>query len=122
MQFSHEFGGAGLDPALLVPRRRALLEHVNRARQAAGFVRCRGKGDFLREVAGGDRLHRCVEGPDWFDDPPRCEVAEQAGQEDPQDVDDQDLPSGLVDGLDRLLPGKVRLIFVVLYPFARNLA
>src|SRR5262249_18721563 len=48
--------------------------------------------------------------------------AEQASQKDPQDVDDQNLPSGLVDCLYRLLPGKVRLIFVILYPFARNLA
>ena len=58
LQRSSELAGAGLDPALFIHCCCALFEHVNRARQATGFIPGRGEGNLFCVIACRDGLDR----------------------------------------------------------------
>ena len=82
LQLSGQARHVRLHPALFVHRRGALLEDVDRARQAAGFVGRTRERNLLAVVARGNRPDRCVEGLNRLHDPQKGEKPEQAGQQD----------------------------------------
>ena len=112
LQLSRHARHVRLHPALFVHRRGALLEDVDRARQAAGFVGRAREWNLLAVFPRGNRSDRGVEGLNRLHDPQKGEKPQQAGQQDGRDVRGQDPPSRGGDGVDDGLARGVREVLV----------
>ena len=117
LQFSRQRGDIGLDPPLLVHCRGALLEDVDRARQAAGFVRGTHKRDGLAVIAGGDCLDRPFQASNRLDDSPEREKSQQAGQDEGHRVGNEHFPAKPFDDRDGFLAGGRGRLLVMPDPF-----
>ena len=122
MQLARQFRHVGLDPALFVHGGGALFEDVDRAREAAGFVRRTDEGHCLLVIAGGDCLDRRVERLNWCDDAAEGQKAKQAGYEQGRQVGNEHAPLKTFDDRDGLLSGCSRRLLVMRDPFIRHLA
>ena len=122
LQFPSESRGVGLHPALLVHRGGALLENVDRARQAAGLVGGVCERNFPGVIPVGDGLHGTFQGPDGFDDAAKRQEAQQPRQQERRRVRDQHSPPELVDAENHFITGGLGGCFDLSHPFAQALA
>ncbi len=100
LQFAGDFGGAGLNPTLLVHRRSALFEDIDGTGEFPGFIGRRRKRNGLRVVTLRDGLDRGFQRLDWVDDAAERQETEHAGNRQGQTDRDEQIAPRFFDGFD----------------------
>ena len=111
-----------LDPALVLHRRRAALQDVDRPGEGAGLVRGARERHGPRVVPGGDRLDRLLQRADRRGDPPERQDSHDGGEEQAEGGGDEEPPSRRLDGLSGQAAGALGLLLVVTDPLGRDRA